>query len=273
MNKSTLFHAPRAKVARARENLQGLQLEFQRFSESKPYRLRQEKDLETNEYILVYFPIGEIPCNWSVIIGEILFNLRSALDLAIYELTVREQGVPLSKTEFPVFDDKSVFSELKKDGTPTTRSGLYKIRGLSQKTIDCIEASQPYNIRQTGKESVLALLHEMNNIDKHNRLHLCRQMAFKTKIILIRDAPPNYLSMVLDNIGGNLDERAIIARMEISPPFLDDEVYMNADVVIEIFFDKGASSAFSEHQSVVETLQVLIAGVETILLRLENSLT
>ena len=118
MTDSTLFKAPRAKIARARENLQGLELEFQRFSDSKPYTLRQEKDLETDEFILVYYPVGEIPSDWSVIIGEILFNLRSALDLAVHELTVREQGIPLKNTEFPVFDDRGVFAELKKDGTP-----------------------------------------------------------------------------------------------------------------------------------------------------------
>ena len=133
-----LLSDSRAKIARAKEQLQGLELEFQRFSDSKPYTLRQEKDLETGQMLLVYYPDTPIPDNWAIVVGEIFFNLRSSLDLAVYKLTVREQGTALNKTEFPIFDDPIKFSAVKQDSKPAPGSGLFKIRGVSQKTRDVI---------------------------------------------------------------------------------------------------------------------------------------
>ena len=113
-----LFLASGIKIARARENLNRLELEFHRFFESKPYRIQHEYNLETREILLVYYPEIAIPTNWLAIIGEILFNLRSCLDLAVYELTELEQGRPLEKTEFPVFEEKELFFQRKKMATP-----------------------------------------------------------------------------------------------------------------------------------------------------------
>jgi hypothetical protein len=270
MKNPTLNKAARAKITRAKDNLHKLELEFQQFSNSKPYKIKQEHDLNTDEFILVYYPVGDVPADWSVIIGEILFNLRSALDLAVHELTVREQGTPLKLTEFPIFDDKNEFFKLDKKGLPARGSGLYKIRGLKQKTVDCIEALQPYNTRETDKEPIISLLHEMNIIDKHRELLLCRQMAHGAKVMLVRNAL-NVINWGLDNLGGNLDERAVIARLKLAGG-LDDKVYMDADVIIEIAFDEKNASAFKKNEGVIKVLQSIITGVERILFLLEDSL-
>lgn len=264
-----IFEGSRSKIARAKDHLQELELNFQGFSDSKPYKLKQEHDSETEEYILVYYPIGAIPSNWSVIIGEFFYHLRSALDLAIYELTVSKNGASLKGTEFPVFEDKSLFSERKNNGQPTNKSGLYKIRGLGQKTIDCIEALQPYNVRQEGQEPILSLLHEMNIIDKHRELHLCRRMALSTKLMAVRDIP-DFVSWGLE-IGENLDDRAVIARLKLARK-LDDTVYIDANVVIDIAFDQRSSSFFKKQERVITVMESMIAGVEKILSLLEDSL-
>lgn len=263
-----LFRASRIKIDRAKENLNRLELEFNQFSKTKPYELRHEHDINTKELLLVYYPKADIPTNWLAIIGDILFNLRSCLDLAVYELTELEQGKPLDKTEFPVFENKDLFCQ-RKNGVPVHRSGLYKIRGLRQKTIEVIENLQPYNIRRVGKEPILSILHEMNIVDKHRKLHVCRRVGIKTKVHLIRDAVG-----VTDwgiEIGANLDERAIVSRMKFVEGF-DNEVYMDADIVFDIVFDKRSSAAFLKDEKVINVLQVLIKGVERILLYLEKSL-
>lgn len=267
----TLLKDAQAKVARAKEQLAGLEAEFQRFSDSKPYTLRQEHDLETQEFILVYYPSSPIPDNWPIIIGEILYNLRSALDLAVYELTVREQGAPLKNTEFPIFDDKDLFSALKKNGDPAPGSGLFKIRGLSQKTRDCIESMQPYNLRQPDRVSTLLLLHEMNILDKHRELHLCRVRSLSTKTWLVRDAP-GFISWGFGNVNANLDERTVINTLKLASG-LDDEVYMDGDIAILIAFDQRCSPVFKRQENVVAMIRNMIKADEIVLNLLTESVT
>ncbi len=242
MKEPPLLKSVYTKLARAREHLEGLQLEFQRFYDSKPYRFTNECNFETGEKLLVYYPV-DIPSNWVAVIGDIFSNLHAALDHAVYELTVWEQGAPLDNSEFPIFEDKAVFFEVKKDGTPTRRSGLYKIRGLSQKTQAVIEARQPYNIRQPGLVPLLAILHEMNNVDKHREVHLCRRLYQGINFRMLRDISfvesgrstlKTYarVQFLMGNV--NLEERAILARWK--PVVLTDEMDVEGDVPFEIAF-------------------------------------
>src|SRR5688500_10513892 len=123
MKELPAFNSARIKVNRAVDQLNGLQLEFKRFYDGKPYRITNECDFDTGEKLLVYYPIP-IPDKWLAIVGEILYDLRSALDHVVYELTIWETGSPLNQTEFPVFKDKARFAEVKNDGTPAPKSGL-----------------------------------------------------------------------------------------------------------------------------------------------------
>ena len=266
-----LFRNARNKIARAKTHFEGLQLEMQRFFDSKPYRIVQEHDLETEEFILVYYPEAPIPEDWPVVISDIFSNLRSSLDLAVYELTVREQGSPLDKTEFPIFDDPDRFAGRTKNNTgPARLSGLWRIRGLRQKTRDIIEQLQPYHWKDPEHPSTLAILNEMGNFGKHNDLHLCRMGAIALNNSVIRDMP-NVVRWGLENIGGSLDERTVIARLKLAAG-LDDKVYMDADVSLEIVFDESCCSFFKVKQNVVKLLEGLINGTEKVFHYLETSL-
>lgn len=262
----------RIKHARAIEHLEGLQLEFQRFYDSKPYRFTNECDFKTGEKLLVYYPV-DIPTSWVAVIGDIFSNLRAALDHAVYELTVWEQSAPLDKTEFPIFEDKTVFSEVKNNGQPTNRSGLYKMRGLSQKTQAVIEAMQPFNIRKQGQIPLLAILHEMNNVDKHREVHLCRRLYQGVNMRMLRDitfvrypnSPPvpegltvfSSFRTLMGNV--NLEERAILSRWK--PAVLTDEMDVEADIPFEIAFDERSLPGIDVPTPVVPFLTAITEDV------------
>jgi hypothetical protein len=269
MSHEQLFSSSIAKISRAEALINELEVDFHKFNESKPYKLVHEHDLSTEEIILVYYPSGNIPVKWPVIIGEIIFLLRSSLDIAIYELTERKLGNPLSDTEFPIFQERSIFFETKKDGQPSRRSGLYKIRGLHQKTINTIETIQPYNTHATGSASVLGLLHEMNIVDKHRKLHLCRRLAQSTEIMLIKDAE-GIVSWGI-GFGADLDQRAVITRMKLLSG-LDNQEYFSTNLKIEIEFDQQTSIEFKKTESVMKILKMLVVGVNKTLSLLEESL-
>lgn len=211
-----------------------------------------------------------MPSQWSVIVGEMFYDLRSALDHAVYELTVLENGFPLDGTEFPVFDDERVFFERQRNGNPTRRSGLYKIRGLRQQTQECIESLQPFRTRTSGTALPLtSLLHELNIIDKHREHHLCRRLYTGFKMTIVRD-PPQFTSYS-QIVGGNLNERTILCRWT-RVGFLPEEVDMEAEMPFDIAFDERSAGAFTEPQSVTLISKQIIEGVKNILVLLQGSL-
>lgn len=260
----------RLKLCRAIEHLDALELEIKRFNESKPYKVMVERNFNIGQNMLVYYPLGTIPAYWSTVIGDILFNLRSALDHAVYELTVWHKGAPLPNTEFPIFEDKTVFSEVKNNGQPTNRSGLYKMRGLSKKTQAVIEARQPCNIGESGLIPYLSVLHELNIVDKHREVHLCRQSFGGVSFPSLAEISPNAGSGYRIALGiANLEERTILAYW-VTDVF-DGEMEVDTDVTIGIAFDKRSIPRFNAPAPVIGILHDLTIEVGEGLNSLENS--
>ena len=75
------------------------------FLETKPYGLVREIDAAAGR--IVFRGTASKPCPeiWSVLIGECLHNLRSALDYMVWDLVILETGKPPvgDKTQFPIF--------------------------------------------------------------------------------------------------------------------------------------------------------------------------
>jgi hypothetical protein len=105
-----------------------------------------------------------IPDDWGPLIGDVLHNLRSALDHLAHALAVENVGTPLPKeigasVEFPIFDGEVNFH----------RHGRPKIVGLSSEAQTAIEALQPYRRYPDPHIDPLWLLYQLSNIDKHRR--------------------------------------------------------------------------------------------------------
>lgn len=113
------------------------------------------------------------PPDWPVLIGEILHNLRSALDHAAYELSERSLQRALSPKEegasqFPVVREPATFAAEAKRRLP----GVDDVNA-----IDVIERVQPYPDRPYGYAPSLlemgahhiGLLHDWNRFEKHRQ--------------------------------------------------------------------------------------------------------
>ena len=89
-----------------------------------------------------------------VLIGEIAYNLRSALDYLVFELAKLDSGIEQSATQFPIENTKESF-----DYRAKTR-GLLK--GINTAHAAAIERLQPYTgCKWTG------ILRDISNPDKH----------------------------------------------------------------------------------------------------------
>ncbi len=256
-----LFDSARAKIERARKQTDALHAVFEGFYESKSYSIRQELDPHAGEKRLV-FHADPLPLEWSVIIGEIVHDLRSALDHSIYELTCIQDGHPLVRTEFPVFEDEMKYFALEKRGNPTPTSGLFKIRGIKdEKRRAVIKGLQPFEFRKTHPPDqlpIIALVHELNIVDKHRTLHLCRMSTTQLQTRVLRDIHPISMAVVIQR----LEDGTEVARWKPVGNF-NDEVDMESEVSFEIAF--GDSVHILDGKGVITICERLIRGVERVL--------
>jgi hypothetical protein len=104
---------------------------------------------------------------WSIRIGEIIHNFRSALDHIVWELAGRP-SIPGTKTQFPVFHSQDGFD---------ARGRKNFLKQVDSSAVKLIESEQPFFTRKDGTAegadaSPLWHLKELSDIDKHRTIHL-----------------------------------------------------------------------------------------------------
>jgi len=179
------FVGPRAKVRRAQRKIETLKRQFDAFISANSYGVYSEFDPKTGDHILRAYArsrVEEPPLiRWSIIVGEIAYNFRSALDQAVCELATA-RNAPCDRTSFPIFP---FGPRAKRHHDASGRSLNFNwespaIRPLAPRHRRIIESVQPYHrtdadriASPVGKRRrffCLWLLHEMNNADKHRSL-------------------------------------------------------------------------------------------------------
>lgn len=84
-----------AKVSRAEEHLADLRNRVQGFVNSGAYRITKEQDFYADEVVVYGEVVREPPMtDWGVVIGDIVHNLRSALDQLVWQLTLASGKTP-----------------------------------------------------------------------------------------------------------------------------------------------------------------------------------
>lgn len=177
-----------AKMRRADAHRTDLAAMAREFNESEPYTLTREDTGNPEEVAFRLHIHRETPADISTAIGDVLHNLRSALDSIAFELARRTVGHDLNRrdeqaTEFPICRDPDTFStffELKRNGR-SVRAHLYDDRARA-----ALRAAQPFywgtvvaadteeeqqtRFQDEYEWSLLRRLRVLNNVDKHRRL-------------------------------------------------------------------------------------------------------
>jgi len=112
-----------------------------------------------------WWDIPDPPLDWGVRIGDVVHNLRSALDHLVWQLSSSPKA-GIGGNQFPIFRDKPTqgFDARTKDGM------LY---GVPDDERAKIEGLQPY-VRDPGTEdrNALVILNNLSNVDKHQIVHV-----------------------------------------------------------------------------------------------------
>lgn len=150
------------RVARAREVLEDLKRRADDICEAKrdgvlierkPGRVRLSDGREVDAVIgKAKFPIEPVPLIISILVGEIVYHLRTALDYLIYELAQFDAKEVIKTTQFPM-------EEFEK-GFEGRRNSFLK--GVSDEHVAAIKHLQPFEGCQWTR-----VLRELSNSDKH----------------------------------------------------------------------------------------------------------
>jgi hypothetical protein len=185
---------PRLKVRRAKSEIDRLRGVEEIFRAEADYQVvRAELNPKTGQYRYRARIVHQPPLDeWGVWIGEIAHNLRSALDILVYELArLNNAPADVRDTQFPIFRyrfTKTVAgrSIVGFEGHRTSRrspkgTGRHMISRLSDVHQARIERLQPYRRKGVntalgrplvGRWNLLYRLAELNNADKHRLLQV-----------------------------------------------------------------------------------------------------
>jgi hypothetical protein len=154
-------------LERARFHFESLHPEIVSFfdREPKPYRLVTDVDVETSRYLGRMQISRQPPLDWSVVIGDYVQNLRSALDHLAWQLVIANNETP-NGNAFPLFDQ----CPPEDSSHPQRITWERCIKGIHPDAIRFIEFCQPYKALDGPGRHSLAGLRKLSNEDKHRTL-------------------------------------------------------------------------------------------------------
>lgn len=254
------------KVHRAREHGVQLMHEIKTFLDSDPYKIATKIDPDDQKVIYYLTSVHQTPPQLSAIVGDVIQNLRSALDHLAYQLVLAGGGTPSTQTYFPVCDSVNRYKSEKPN----------KLKGVHPDAVKAIDVIRPYK----GGNDVIWQLHKLCNVDKH-RLLITVGSAFRSFNMgpLIR---PKMVEL-WEGMGRSGDEvpfTDVFVRPadRMCPLKVGDELFYDnpgskAKEDLQFVFDIGFSeSGVIDGAPVLETLQEMIDTVDSIILSLKPHL-
>jgi hypothetical protein len=239
------------KLARAACHIEALQRELPiALNKRRPYAIFVG-EIDPDGWASVIMrsqPVLEM--NLGAIIGDVLHNLRSALDYVVAALVDKSGGQVTKNHQFPICWDEcyyraNVGSESEAIAGKNLGGVIY---GLKE-----IWDAQPFHQHPNPRENPLYIVNHFSNADKHRII--CRVVALPTSVS--RTIPQTFT--ILEEVrfpeGRRLPNGDFeMGRIRIAPPFPTDP-QPNIDITVAVFF---ATKAFgNEPNPKVVSAQIL----------------
>jgi hypothetical protein len=233
------------KITRAHEHFGCLHDEMAAWDARRPWRLVPEiHDQGPKHFFRLRF-LEPIPIDWAVILGEGIHDLRSALDQAVYWLTVDWSREPLKNSSFPVNIRRADFEKRRKNGAWTNDSGMHKIRGIGPGPQAFIEALQPYPQRYRSFYCRdLRTIHDLWNQDKHRLVHLWGLRFRDPQLRLPKYVAPESAVQIDRRI---LQDCAIVLKILCVAPNMD--VQVKGEIGTDLAFYSGKRTSGGTNES------------------------
>jgi hypothetical protein len=246
-----LLESAHAKLDRAGEHLKTLDTDWQATVKAQAYGVVVRTYLYPGSYRASFTIDRPHRLHWSILVGELVHNMRSALDHLTARLMEKQGGNLTKQTAFPIHEHESEF--VAKVLKPAQRGKRGPLTGfvVGGPEWAFIEDLQPYKPGQGGRNSALYTINDLWNRDKHRMLNP-----------IFLDPPVNN---GLDFIGWNplarltkgeplwyqgepLQDGTELAHVVFNPTGPDPQVHVKDRIPLRISFgeDDGGTRAFAD---------------------------
>ena len=228
------------KLRRSIVHLKHLERTIKRFLNGNANEVVNDFQSEPGYLIVKVISYRPPPRSCSLLIGDVLYHQRAALDYTACELARYNEQVVDDHVEYPIFLDRDDFrNPVSGQLTPAivSRIGL-----LAQQHQTIIEEQQPFQ-QQYGEpeDDPLAILYRLSNYDRHQFLHLTSVITNAS----FHDFTPTEAAARFEQVSvsyGAFKSEAEVAKFRIRDgPELD--VHVQSNVRFDVAFDEKGPGA------------------------------
>ncbi len=264
------FIGCRERIARAKVHRDAFAKEWSAFVEDEPYDSHLEVDDGGEGSISITVRYDPLPSIFALELGEMLYQLRAALDGAIYACAIRDSGQnpppSFERLEFPVCSTPGTF-----------QAAGRKIEPLKAARRKIIESVQPYNAPAGLKPAhaifslnrALRILNDWARMDRHRTLHVVGSWVSKANPILAvpQGVEVDFIGVTHDGLLAGEHE---VASFNLRGFKRGMKVQANPDLVVELFVADGLPPA-AENDSLANRIKGMMILVDTVVRGLEDS--
>jgi hypothetical protein len=228
------------KIFRAAQHFESLQSELGAYFKSNPGKMVRQPHTCDNEAVFRFVSKEPVPTRFGLIMGDILQNLRSALDYLVWELVLAANNQPTEKNMFPVCSSLESFMH---------QVGRHRLDGIAADALAEIKGLQPFNLGPDANKSILLAIEELANINKHRRILLTNLAAapLQSEQVLVQDNAV----WIHDSAGGRT--RLFDRDTQFGPfPIIDGKVKMDTQIMAAVTFDEGCAKGMEISSSVMQ---------------------
>jgi hypothetical protein len=202
----------------------------------------------------------KMPSDLPILIGEVFYNLRAALDAAIYATAVIDNGWTdpppnANVLQFPICDTPEQF-----------RANAFRIAPLTDRHQRWVEQVQPYAGGEDPKLRGIYWLNHLSRLDRHRGLRVVGGYISEANIAV--SAKPG--SVVTfdprpEKVFVNGSDSTVIASFTVAPWERGDEVDANPNAALDIEIEDFASGRPADAKWLYSTLKLRLFLIATVI--------
>jgi hypothetical protein len=241
----------RIKLERARRHAEELDRASHEYLQSDPFTIVEAEEVFTSDLVSLAMIKRQVPPELGAIIGDVVHNLRCALDHLAWQLVLANGHAPHKKTGFPYAEN----------GREFRKEADFRLRGASATAIDLVKKMQV----QPNGDADLWRVCRLDVEDKHRLLIPVGMAHESVEVLHVRvttpeDAPPEFpvLSRAPFNRQYPLQDGAEIFRV---PKPAREAGYEMSERVYTFALGFGGGSLF-DGEAIIPTVPKLVDHVE-----------
>ena len=250
----------RGKVVRARAHIDALAAElwsWRYLEKDPPYLLTRHFQESRSRFVFFVSDVTHWPAAWSLLIGDALNNLRSALDHAVWylaNLNPLPPGTDEKAIQFPFYASEQAF-----DGNVGRR-----LPNVEPEVVAYIKRLQPFPPAHPLQDA-LGFLIEQNNLDKHREIRPLVGMSIGET----RFRPVNEINFVVSKVEFPIAEGFLAFKEGVEVAYVEGTTTGEGQPDVNLKVEGQVAPAFENGLPVLDGLQQMHDAVTVALREIE----